>query len=408
MKRKRCSRSSPRSRLLLAAFSTPNQRPLRLKMLERLQHSSIILQGRIAATEMMMSRHILLSTAVLLSLGTSLPIMGAVAAETNAVPLVIGHRGASGYRPEHTIESYTLAIEQGADVIEPDLVSTKDGVLIARHENEISGTTDVAERFPDRKATKMIDGKEVVGWFTEDFTLAEIKTLRAKERLEFRDQSNNGKFEVPTFEEVIDLAIAKGRETGRPIGLYPETKHPTYFDSIGLSLEEPLVAMLKKKGLDRADSPVFIQSFEVSNLRQLNGMIEVKLVQLMEAADKQPFDLVTAGDKRTYADLAKPDGLKKIATYADGIGPYKRLIVPEDANTALLAPTSLIADAHAAGLLVHPYTFRSEPQYLAKDYGGDPVKEYQQFFELGVDGLFSDFPDTALAAREGWRKSMTQ
>lgn len=348
------------------------------------------------------------STAVLLGAFALSMEAPASAAETNAVPLVIGHRGASGYRPEHTIESYTLAIEQGADVIEPDLVSTKDGVLIARHENEISGTTDVAEKFPDRKATKMIDGKEVVGWFTEDLTLAEIKTLRAKERLEFRDQSNNGKFAVPTFEEVIDLAIAKSKQTGRSIGLYPETKHPTYFDSIGLSLEEPLVATLKMKGLDQADSAVFIQSFEVNNLKQLNGMIEVKLVQLMEAADKQPFDLAAAGDKRTYADLAKPAGLKEIASYADGIGPYKRLIVPEDANKALLAPTSLVADAHAAGLLVHPYTFRGEAQYLAKDYGGDPAKEYQQFFALGVDGLFSDFPDTALAAREAWRKSMTQ
>ena len=347
----------------------------------------------------------ILLSALALSAATASPVM---AAETNAAPLVIGHRGASGYRPEHTIESYTLAIEQGADVIEPDLVSTKDGVLIARHENEISGTTDVAEKFPDRKATKMIDGKEVTGWFTEDFTLAEIKTLRAKERLEFRDQSNNGKFEVPTFEQVIDLAIAKSKETGRAIGIYPETKHPTYFDSIGLSLEEPLVAMLKKKGLDQADSAVFIQSFEVSNLKQLNGMIEVNLVQLMEAADKQPFDLVTAGDKRTYADLAKPEGLKEIATYADGIGPYKRLIVPEDANKALLAPTTLVADAHAAGLLVHPYTFRPEAQFLAKEYGGDPAKEYQQFFQLGVDGLFTDTPDLGVAAREAWRKSMTQ
>jgi glycerophosphoryl diester phosphodiesterase len=358
----------------------------------------------------MMSRYIpavSASTAILLS-ALTLSAAPAMAAEPNAAPLIIGHRGASGYRPEHTIESYTLAIEQGADVIEPDLVSTKDGVLIARHENEFSGTTDVAEKFPDRKATKMIDGKEVVGWFTEDLTLAEIKTLRAKERLEFRDQSNNGKFDVPTFEEVIDLALAKSKETGRNIGLYPETKHPSYFDSIGLSLEEPLVAMLKEKGLDQADAPIFIQSFEVNNLKQLNGMIEVKLVQLMEAADKQPFDLTTAGDKRTYADLAKPEGLKEIATYADGIGPYKRLIVPEDANKALLAPTSLVADAHAVGLLVHPYTFRPEAQYLAKEYGGDPAKEYRQFFQLGVDGLFTDTPDLGVAAREAWRKSMTQ
>jgi len=354
----------------------------------------------------MMSRRILVSTAILLTALALAPVLEAPSAAAESVrpsaPLVIGHRGASGYRPEHTIESYTLAIEKGADFIEPDLVSTKDGVLIARHENEISGTTDVAEKFPDRKHTRMIDGKEVTGWFTEDLTFAEIKTLRAKERLDFRDQSYNGKFEVPTFEAVIDLALAKSRETGRTIGLYPETKHPTYFDSIGLSLEEPLVAMLKKKGLDKADSPIFIQSFEVSNLKQLNSMIEVKLVQLMEAADKQPFDLTAAGDTRTYADLAAPQGLAEIATYADGIGPYKRLIVPEGADKTLMAPTTLVADAHAAGLLVHPYTFRNEAQYLAKEYGGDPAKEYQQFFALEIDGLFSDFPDAAAAARDSW------
>ncbi len=325
-----------------------------------------------------------------------------------AAPLIIGHRGASGYRPEHTLESYSLAIVQGADFIEPDLVATRDGVLIARHENEISGTTDVAEKFPDRKRIKMIDGQQVTGWFTEDLTLAEIKMLRAKERLDFRDQSHNGKFEVPTFEEVIDLALAKSRETGRAIGIYPETKHPTYLDSIGLSLEEPLVAALRAKGLDRADAPVFIQSFETANLKQLNGMTAVKLVQLMEAADRQPYDFVVAGDERTYGDLVTPQGLREIATYADGIGPYKRLIVPEGENKALKSPTNLVADAHAAGLLVHPYTFRNEAQYLARDYGGDPAAEYRQFFELGVDGLFSDFPDTAVAAREAWRKAVTQ
>jgi glycerophosphoryl diester phosphodiesterase len=359
-----------------------------------------------------MSRNILVPAAILLAATGLMPFIQSPAAvaemEPTAMPLVIGHRGASGYRPEHTLESYSLAIAQGADFIEPDLVATKDGVLIARHENEISGTTDVAEKFPDRKRTKKIDGEEVTGWFTEDLTLAEIKTLRAKERLEFRDQSHNGKFEVPTFEQVIDLALSKSRETGRTIGIYAETKHPTYFDSIGLSLEEPLVAVLRAKGLDRGDAPVFIQSFETANLKQLNPLTEVKLVQLMEAAEKQPYDFVVAGYKRTYGELSTPQGLKEIATYADGIGPYKRLIVPEGKDKALKSPTRLVADAHAAGLLVHPYTFRNEAQYLARDYGGDPAAEYRHFFELGVDGLFSDFPDSAVAAREAWRKSITQ
>jgi glycerophosphoryl diester phosphodiesterase len=355
-----------------------------------------------------MPRHMLTSTAIFvaaLALGSSVDAPVAVAETAIApTPIVIGHRGAPGYRPEHTLESYALAIAQGADFIEPDLVSTKDGVLIARHENEISGTTDVAERFPDRKRTKTIDGKEVVGWFTEDFTLAEIETLRAKERLEFRDQSFNGKFTVPTFEAVLDLALAKSRETGRIIGVYPETKHPTYFDSIGLSLEEPLAAALRKKDLDRADAPVFIQSFETGNLKQLNTMTAVRLVQLLEAADRQPYDLAAAGDGRTYGDLITPKGLADIAAYADGIGPFKRLIVPESDDKTLKSPTTLVADAHAAGLLVHPYTFRSEAQYLAKDYAEDPAAEYRQFLGLGIDGLFSDFPDTAVAARNAWLK----
>ncbi|MBD2101216.1 glycerophosphodiester phosphodiesterase family protein [Leptolyngbya sp. FACHB-261] len=337
---------------------------------------------------------------------------------TAARPLVIGHRGASGLRPEHTLAAYELAIEQGADFIEPDVVSTKDGILIARHENEISGTTDVADRpeFASRRATKIIDGSEVTGWFTEDFTLAEIKTLRANERLPFRDQSFNGQFEVPTLQEVIDLAKSKSAELGRTVGIYPETKHPTYFDSIGLSLEEPLVAVLDANGYTSADSPVFIQSFEVSNLQQLNELTKVPLVQLFDAADVQPYDFVATGDTRTYGDLLAPTGLAEIATYADGIGPWKRLIIPaesvdfdgngqpddlngdgqiSDADRLLQAPTTLIEDAHAAGLLVHAYTFRNEDFYLAPDYNGDPALEYQQFFSLGLDGLFSDFPGTA-------------
>jgi glycerophosphoryl diester phosphodiesterase len=314
-------------------------------------------------------------------------------------PLVIGHRGAAGHRPEHTIAGYELAIEYGVDFIEPDLVSTKEGVLIARHENEISGTTDVAQKFPDRKARKTIDGKAIDGYFTEDFTLAEIKTLRAKERLASRNQGWNGVFEVPTFQEVIDLAKRKSAEKGRVIGIYPETKHPSYFRSIGLALEAPLVRALEAAGYADAGAPVFIQSFEVQNLKDLARLTRVRLVQLMEDNRQQPYDFVLAGDHRTYGDLMTAAGLAEIATYAQGIGPYKRSIVPQGPDKALLAPTSLVADAHKANLVVHPYTFRDEPEFLAPDYALDPVREYLQFFALGVDAVFSDFGDTAARAR---------
>lgn len=319
-------------------------------------------------------------------------------------PIVIGHRGACGYRPEHTLASYELAIEMGADFIEPDLVSTKDGVLVARHENEISGTTDVAEKFPARKTTKTIDGQKVEGWFTEDFTLAELKTLRAKERLEFRDHSHDGKYDVPTFQEVIDLAKKQSLAKGRTIGIYPETKHPTYFRSIGLGLEAPLVKALKAAGWDKADSPVFIQSFEIQNLKDMRAMIDVPLVFLYDEPGMRPYDFVVANDKRTYADLTKPEELKAIAAFAKGIGPWKRLIVGENPDKTLKAAGSLIEDAHKAGLVVHPYTFRNEPRYLAPEYKGDPEAEYMQFFTLGVDGVFSDFSDTAVKARDKFLK----
>jgi glycerophosphoryl diester phosphodiesterase len=347
-------------------------------------------------------------------------------------PLVLGHRGASGERPEHTLAAYELAIAQGADFIEPDLVSTQDGVLIARHENEISGTTDVATRaeFADRKTTKVIDGVSYTGWFAEDFTLAEIKTLRAIERLPFRNQSFNGQFEIPTLQEIIDLAKQKSAETGRTIGIYPETKHPTYHDSIGLSLEEPLVKILKANGWAQKDSPVFIQSFEVANLKELNKLIDVPLVQLLDAEDValdgklieiRPADFVASGDTRTYGDIRSPEGLKEVATYADGIGPWKRMIVSvkgtdangdgiaddvnkdgavNDADKNTLPPTTLIQDAHAAGLQVHPYTFRNEARYLAADYNGDPEAEYRQFISLGVDAYFTDFPGTGDKVRD--------
>jgi glycerophosphoryl diester phosphodiesterase len=319
-------------------------------------------------------------------------------------PLVIAHRGASGYRPEHTLAAYEMAIEMGADFIEPDLVATRDGALVARHENLISETTDVASRpeLAARRTAKTIDGVEVEGWFTEDFTLAEVQTLHAKERLPSRDASWNGRFAIPTFEEVLALAARKGSELGRTIGVYPETKHPTYFRGLGLPLEEPLLSALERAGYRGRDAAVFIQSFEVGNLIELRRRTDLPLVQLIEA-DGAPFDLVRAGDPRTYRDLVTPTGLREVAAYADAIGPNKRLIVPVDAAGALLSATTLVADAHAAGLRVHPWTFRSDPPFLATGYGGDPGREYEQFFALGVDAVFSDFADQAVAARERWQ-----
>lgn len=316
-------------------------------------------------------------------------------------PIIIGHRGACGYRPEHTLASYELAIEVGADYIEPDIVSTKDGVLIARHENDISETTDVGERpdFANRRTTKIIDGQAVTSWFTEDFTLAEIKTLRAKERLPFRNHSFDGQLEIPTLQEVIDLAKKKSAETGRAIGIYPETKHPTYFDSIHLSLEEPLVALLHANGYTSPDDPIFIQSFEVENLKQLKEMTNLPLVQLLAQTEKRPYDLIVKGDSRTYGDLTSPKELAQIADYAEAIGPDKRLIVPVTQETRLQSATSLINEAHAVGLRVHSWTFRDEKQYLAPEYNGNSEAEYEQFFQLGIDGVFSDFPDTAVKVR---------
>jgi len=329
-----------------------------------------------------------------------------------AGPLVIGHRGASGYRPEHTLASYELAARQGADYIEPDLVVTKDGVLVARHEPEISTTTDVAEHpeFAARKTTKLLDRVPTTGWFTEDFTLAELKTLRAKERIpDLRPQNTafNGQFEIPTFQEVIDLRKRLSQELHRDIGIYPETKHPTYFRNLGLPLEERLVWALRRNGLDRKHAPVFVQSFEVGNLRALEHVLRVPLVQLYGAKTARPYDFVVSGDTRTYADLATPAGLGFVADYADGAGPSKDYIVPRDATGRSLPPATFVRDAHRAGLVVHPYTFRAENTFLPLELRssanpaeyGNFAAEVRQFFALGVDGLFSDNPDRAVAAR---------
>jgi len=329
-------------------------------------------------------------------------------------PLIIGHRGASGYRPEHTLASYKLAIDLGADYVEPDLVATKDGVLVARHENEVSGTTDVAlhPEFAARRATKCVNGREVSGWFTEDFTLAELKTLRAKERLPSVRPANtryDGRFEIPTFDEVLDLVGRESRVRGEVIGVYPETKHPTYFASVGLSLAEPLLASLERHHLNRPNARVIIQSFETANLRELSARTRVRLVQLIDLAGS-PYDLGSTGDPRTYRDLVTAQGLAEIATYADGIGPNKDLVIPRETDGHLLDPSDLVDDAHARGLFVHAFTMRDENQFLPADFraGSDPntrwdaIGEDQRFFDAGVDGIFTDFPDTGVFAREEW------
>jgi len=328
-----------------------------------------------------------------------------------ADPIVIAHRGASGVRPEHTLAAYTLAIRQGADVIEPDLVITKDEVLVARHENEIGGTTDVAEHpeFADRRTTRTIDGGPVTGWFTEDFTLAELKTLRAKERLPLVRPGNtayDGRFEVPTFEEVLDLAKRESLRRGRVIGVAPETKHPTYFRSIGKNLEDPLVRTLNRRGLNHRRSPVTVQSFETANLKALAKRVRVPLAQNVNPSGR-PYDHVVSGDPVTYDDMVTPAGLKAMARYADVLSAEKSVLVPRDASGALSTPTTVIRDAHRAGLEVYAWTFRAENQFLPADLrdGTDPTAhgdldaELRVFYRLGIDGVFSDFPDLAVAAR---------
>lgn len=325
---------------------------------------------------------------------------------------VFGHRGASGYRPEHTLASYELAARMGADYIEPDLVPTKDGVLVARHENEIGGTTDVAAHpeFAGRKTTKVIDGASITGWFTEDFTLAELKTLRAKERIPAIRPNNtiyDGRYEVPTFQEVLDLRERLSRELHREVGVAPETKHPSYFAKLGLPLEPGVVESLTRSGLNRPNAKVAVQSFEVGNLKELDRVLQVQLVQLISNSGA-PQDFIESGDARTYADLVKPGGLREIARYADVIGPDTKVILPVDADGFLTKPTAVVADAHAAGLEVVPYTVRAENNFLPADFRssadpaafGDVFGFFGALFDQGIDGIFSDQPDIAVTARD--------
>jgi glycerophosphoryl diester phosphodiesterase len=387
-----------------------------------------------------MLRALLAGTAVLLALGLAHPADAADSlAPHERKPLVIGHRGAHGYLPAHTLEGYALAIELGADYVEPDLVMTRDGHLIARHEPNIAFTTDVKDHpeFASRRRTAIIDGAPDEGWFVSDFTLAEIKRLRAVQDFADRPQQLNGKFEIPTLEEIIDLVKRKSKERGRVIGIYPETKHPTYHRSIGLPLEGKLVQVLQAAGWNRRDAPVFLQSFEPSSLQILRKLTPIRSIQLVDANDvnpdgsldftapfDRPYDWTVSNDPklraRLFSFLVTDEGLREIRTYADGVGPWKRYIVStaavdlnhdgkvgdengdghvDEADRKLLPATDLIQRAHRLGLLVHTWTFRNEQKRLPSDYQGNPVNEYLQLYALGVDGVFSDFTDTAVAAR---------
>ncbi|MEU0311352.1 glycerophosphodiester phosphodiesterase [Streptomyces cyaneofuscatus] len=327
------------------------------------------------------------------------------------VPTVIGHRGASGYRPEHTLGSYQLALDLGAHIVEQDLVPTKDGHLVCRHENDITATTDVADHpeFAGRKATKKIDGVSYTGWFTEDFTLAELKTLRATERIPGNRPDNtlyDGRWTIPTFEEVLRWADQEGRKRKKPVWLYVETKHPTYFRNLGLGLEEPLARLLRRYGRDRRNAPLILQSFEPSSVQRLARLVDTPRIVLLSGPTTRPWDFVESGDPRTVADLVTPAGLKWIASYAQGIGPTLDLVIPKDAAGRLTTPTTLVKDAHARGLLLHPYTLRNENSFLPADFRrgtdpngyGDVFGAAAAYFATGIDGIFSDHPDTALLA----------
>ncbi|MGI5395891.1 glycerophosphodiester phosphodiesterase [Streptomyces sp. CA-251251] len=330
------------------------------------------------------------------------------------VPTVIGHRGASGYRPEHTFGAYDLALDMGADIVEAgDLVPTRDGHLVCRHEPEIGGTTDVADHpeFADRKRTKLLDGVSTTGWFTEDFTLAELKTLRATERIPANRPHNtlyDGRWEIPTFEEVLRWQNEQTRRRGKQVWIYPELKHPTYFRELGLGTEERLARLLRKYGKDGRNSPVIIQSFEPTSIQRMNRLVGNPLAVLLSGANSRPWDFVKTGDPRTTADLVTPKGLKEIAGYAQGIGPTLDLIIPRDPAGRLTEPTALVRDAHRAGLILHPYTMRNENPFLPADFrgGADPdaygdvFAAFRTYFATGIDGVFTDHPDTGVLARE--------
>ncbi|PZQ60151.1 MAG: glycerophosphodiester phosphodiesterase [Sphingomonas taxi] len=363
-----------------------------------------------------MTRRAALGSALALGVASS-----AGAAPARAKPLVFAHRGASALRPEHTLGAYARAIADGADFIEPDLVPTKDGVLVARHENNIAETTDVAAHgaFANRRATRTIDGETQTGWFTEDFTFAELKTLRAKERLGAvrpESRSYDGQFQIVSFEEIVDFTAAEAAARGRTIGLVPELKHSTYFRGVGLPVEDRFLALLAAHDYTRR-APVQVQSFEVANLRYLRTRLprtgNVRLVQLLGAPDQRPADVAAAGDALTYGAMASPAGLREMARYADVVAPNTRALIPLGPDGRLAAPTTLVADAHAAGLQVCPWTFRPENRFLAADFRSDAgadarhdagsIAEMRRYIALGVDALFTDDPALGRAAVDGGR-----
>jgi glycerophosphoryl diester phosphodiesterase len=328
---------------------------------------------------------------------------------------LFAHRGASALRPEHTLAAYTLAMHQGADYIEPDLVCTKDGVLVARHENNLTETTDVSKRgeFAPKKTTKTIDGVTQQGWFVEDFTLSELKQLRAVERLPMVRVANtayDGFYQIPTLEEIIELVAAESAATGRVIGLVPELKHSSYHSSIGLPVEERLINVLDSHAYSRS-APLEIQSFEVSNLKVLRSLLgrrdNLRIMQLVDAPTSRPGDMIAAGASTTYADLVTPQGLKAISQYADVVAPNTRMVIPLGADQRLAKPTRLVADAHEAGLLVHTWTFRPENRFLAAEFRSNAgenarhdkgsLAEIQTYLAAGIDGFFSD--DSALGSK---------
>ncbi|AXY56141.1 glycerophosphodiester phosphodiesterase [Acinetobacter chinensis] len=340
--------------------------------------------------------------------------------------LIIGHRGASALRPEHTLAAYQQAIDDGADFIEPDLVSTKDGYLVARHENEIGGTSNVStlSQFADRKQTKSIDGVPLTGWFTEDFTLSELNQIKARERIPELRPDNvryNDQFNIPTLDQIIDLAEAHYKKTGKIVGLYIETKHPSYFQQKKLGLEDPLLKTLAQHAYTRDIAPVYLQSFEVSNLKYLKDQLALhksiknaRIIQLFDSKLLRPADFVLNGTPLTYGEMATAQGLKDIAKYADGAGPAKSYIF----NATYTAPSDFVKDAHAAGLKVHPYTFRPENNFLAPDLKcstaladaskrceAGAMKELEMYFKAGVDGVFTDDPGLGRKALNNFQKT---
>ena len=340
--------------------------------------------------------------------------------------IVVGHRGASALRPEHTLASYQKAIDDGADFIEPDLVSTKDGVLVARHENEIGGTTNVSvlSQFADRKKTKIIDGTSLTGWFTEDFTLSELNQIKARERIPALRPDNvqyNDQFNIPTLEQIIELAENHYKKTGKVVGLYIETKHPTYFQKQNLSLEDPILKTLAKYQYTRDIAPIYLQSFEVNNLKYFKDQLTLhktlkyaKIIQLYDEKSLSPADFVAQGIKTTYGDMATAQGLTDVAKYANGVGPWKPYIF----NETYTAPSDFVKNAHAVNLKVHPYTFRPENNFLANNLKCSTAttdaskrceaganKEYEMYFKAGVDGVFTDDPGLGRKAVDAYLKA---